>query len=42
MYQDLELEKDALEVSVTIMEGEKKYIEDNILELETQKYVTNR
>ena len=42
MYQDLELEKDALEVSVTIMEGEKKDIEDTILELETQKYVTNR
>ena len=33
-YQALELKKDALEVSVTIMEGEKKYLEDNILGLE--------
>ena len=31
-----------LEVSVTIMEGEKKYFEDKILELEAQKSTTNR
>ena len=41
-YQDLELEKGALELSVTIMEGEKKYLEDKILELEAQKYAPYR
>ena len=41
-YQVLELEKDALEVSVTIMEGEKKDFEDKILELEAQKSAVNR
>ena len=30
-YQYLELEKDALELSIIIMEGEKKYLEDKIL-----------
>ena len=42
MYQDLELEKDALEVSVTIMEVEKKDLEDKILKLEAHKYEANR
>ena len=33
-YQALELEKEALDISVTIREGEKRDFEDNILELE--------
>ena len=41
-YQYLELEKDALEASVTIMEGEKKDFKDNILELEAHKSAANR
>ena len=36
------MEKDALELSVTIMEGEKKYIEDKILELEAHKSAANK
>ena len=36
-YQTLELEKDALEVQVTIMEGEKRDFEDKIATLELQK-----
>ena len=41
-YQTLELEKDALEVQVIIMEGEEKDFEDKSLELESQKYVANK
>ena len=41
-YQDLEIEKDALEILVTFMEGEKKDLEDNILELEAHKSIANR
>ena len=41
-YQDLEIEKDALELSVTIMEGDKKDLEDKILELEAHKSAVNR
>ena len=41
-YQNLELEKDTLQVQVTIMEGEEKYFEDKILELESWKFAENR
>ena len=41
-YQYLELEKDALDISIIIMEGEKKYLEDKFLELEAQKYAANK
>ena len=42
MYQDLELEKEALELSTTIMEGEKKDFEDKISELEAHKSAASR
>ena len=38
----LEWEKDALVISVTITEGEKKDLESKILELETQRSTINR
>ena len=41
-YQNLELEKDTLEVQVTIMEGEKKYFQDKILELESNKSMASK
>ena len=41
-YQALELKKEALVLSNTIIDGEKKDIEDNILELEAQKVVADK
>ena len=41
-YQDLELEKHALILSVMTIEGEKKYFENKVAELETQKYVASK
>ena len=42
MYQALDSEKEALELSTTIMEGEKKNVENNISELEAHKYAPSR
>ena len=41
-YKVLESEKEALVLSNTINEGEKKDFENNILELEAQKDATDR
>ena len=41
-YKYLESEKDALVLSVTITEGEKKDIESNILELEAHRSAVNK
>ena len=41
-YQYLESIKDAMDISVTIMEGKKKDLEDKVLELEAHKSAANR
>ena len=41
-YQDLEIEKDSLEVHVMIIEGEKKYFEAKISELESRESATSQ
>ena len=41
-YQVLESDKDALILSNAITEGEKRYLERNIVKLEEQKYTADQ